>query len=1101
MNARKLNLFATLFCLIALIASLLCGLFLIYRAEPLAANAAENFESYRSALAELNARYAGKEDSRIIVKSKKPIKDENAIASATGFAGLNVFQYSSHEEAQRALERYSALNHVVYSQFDEEMQMEDDNLQGIDSPDQIRTMSVSEGHLSWGADLLGVDAFQKKILKKYGDRLPAVYVAVLDSGIDTDHEFLQDRIAYDLGTSFVDSEKYLSGESEYPFEDDRFHGTHVSGTIVDLTLSNVQIIPIKVINKNDHALNSDIISGLEYVLDLKKQGSNIVACNMSLGGFGTDVSRDEIINSAYEENIMSVVAAMNNSADVAYYTPANCEKALTISALGHSSVYSNFLGMSYFSNFGSCIDLCLPGSGIVSSWTDGGYGSASGTSMATPHAAALVALYATYYGSDYSAAKVEQEIKENTYDWGEPGRDDLYGYGIPNMAFASEDGRLEKVPTLSAGMVNSTHHFYSSSLDIEIENNNVPVQDAVYKICYTLDGSYPTLLSDEYTGPIRLNDSALLRFAIYLLDEDGGVKGHSELYEATYFKGDSEVNDSGVGFEISPDGVLLRYTSGLRDIVIPDYVNGIRVMELGGNLFDGLNIRSVKSGAKSMGDYTFYNCRELEEVWLKNIEHIGLYAFDGCTALKTVTLSDKIEEIPSGYFGEGVFKNCVNLENVNGGNLRKIGNCAFYNCRQLSTVDLTNCNAIGQYAFYNSGLNKLDLSNLESIGEGAFGECQNLRYCILGSNEYMISTSVEWCSYWTTFFLLIDKNYTGETGAFITKYYHQSYVFDRYEYKILSCANIATATFRFRDGPIIEKQYYATISSDGVNFPKQYVTPDHHVYTFTSWICQSDGRIVRQEDRLNVWSDEVFIANEYSEEYAEDHIPSDWIVTKEATCTQPGSRQQKCTLCGAVIETEEIPPKGHDMVERREISPTCTAAGQVYHWHCNSCGLNYEDQNGDKPIENVTISPKGHDFGVWHLKNVPTNTQAGEEERKCVICGAVENRSVTELTPTARFEAEVYAITEKLPSLSSEDLFEAIKRAAQIWNTLGEQEREDLQAPYKTLKSVIDRYNTSMEELNEVYSSAVETAILATVAASIAFSSLSALWFVGKRHF
>ena len=74
--------------------------------------------------------------------------------------------------------------------------------------------------------------------------------------------------------------------------------------------------------------------------------------------------------------------------------------------------------------------------------TGGKYAVISGTSMATPHATALVALFATLYGEEYDVSIVESEIKENTYDFGDVGKDDLYGYGVPSLALAIDEYEL-----------------------------------------------------------------------------------------------------------------------------------------------------------------------------------------------------------------------------------------------------------------------------------------------------------------------------------------------------------------------------------------------------------------------------------------------------------------------------------------------------------------------------------------------------------------------------------------------------------------------------------------------------------------------------------
>ena len=125
-------------------------------------------------------------------------------------------------------------------------------------------------------------------------------------------------------------------------------------------MDNVKIIPIKVLNGAGSGSMANVISGMEYVLSLKNSGTNICAFNMSLSGYGTSSQQEIIINNCYESNIMPVVAAGNDNYYAEKCTPANCEKALTISALSQNEHYENFPYIASYSNYGEIIDLCLP---------------------------------------------------------------------------------------------------------------------------------------------------------------------------------------------------------------------------------------------------------------------------------------------------------------------------------------------------------------------------------------------------------------------------------------------------------------------------------------------------------------------------------------------------------------------------------------------------------------------------------------------------------------------------------------------------------------------------------------------------------------------
>ncbi|MCH5142649.1 MAG: leucine-rich repeat protein [Clostridiales bacterium] len=739
-------------CTCLLLVALSLSLFFLFAEEdgnPFV-NTAGNLETYSQQLTYLNENYD--HENRVIVISKRSIKDENAIASASGFGDMYVFQYSTNAEAQRAFDYYNSLkyatammNSVVSTQ--------------VDVADDYETDVLD--HLSWGSDILGVDSYQDAIEQKYSSqKLPDVYVAVLDSGIDTDNEFLQGRIALEYGISVYKSRLYLNGSSPYDFEDDHMHGTHVAGTIVDLTLPNVKIIPIKVVDGNGLGDIEDLIFGVKYVMHLKETvGLNIVAMNMSLAAGSLGNESTLVFDQAYEKNIMSVVAAGNESYYVEECFPANCPSALTVSALSQNAVYENFPFVAYYSNYGSYVDLCLPGSNILScvpdgynysndyvfSETGGTYAYLNGTSMATPHASALVALCATYMGDSFTTEKVEKLLKQSTYDLGTPGRDDLFGYGVPSLDLALADRDLTKIPTLTVGEIGKPYHF-DGTISVGITNNNPAYRDMNYEIYYTLDGSYPMICGNrqEYNGAITLNKSTHLSFVIYLFDSNGFVRGHSLLYEIEYFKGeDSDKNTKGTGFEINQNGILQKYTSGLQDVVIPEYVNGVKVRELGNNLFFGVNVRSIvceadvslANKASVKLEYPIRYCPNLQSVTLGASD--VTYAVSHCFNLKELILLNATAisdatfpsfQLGYSYLGSYTAYGCSALKRVVAYKATSVGSYAFNYVKTLKELILPNVNSIFSCAFIEcTGLTEVDLPSAMYIYGSAFMDCYNLR--------------------------------------------------------------------------------------------------------------------------------------------------------------------------------------------------------------------------------------------------------------------------------------------------------------------------------------------------------------------------------------
>ncbi len=235
-------------------------------------------------------------------------------------------------------------------------------------------------------------------------------VAVIDSGIDLDHPNL----------NVYASVNFAKGKSA---DDGNGHGTHVAGTIAGLDngAGTVGVAPgarlwaVRVLDNRGSGWTSDIIAGLDYVA---AHADEIEVANMSLGGRGSDDGNCGLSNNDPEHTavcavvnagVVLVVAAGNDGADAANYTPASYDEVITVSAIGDTDGQPGGLGpktsygdpddsLAYFSNYGEDVDIAAPGVDIFSTYKGGGTATLSGTSMASPHIAGSVALYIAKYG-------------------------------------------------------------------------------------------------------------------------------------------------------------------------------------------------------------------------------------------------------------------------------------------------------------------------------------------------------------------------------------------------------------------------------------------------------------------------------------------------------------------------------------------------------------------------------------------------------------------------------------------------------------------------------------------------------------------------------
>jgi major intracellular serine protease len=214
-----------------------------------------------------------------------------------------------------------------------------------------------------------------------------ITVAVLDTGCDTDHPDLMDRIIG--GYNFTKDD----GGDSLKFEDYNGHGTHVAGTIA-ATLNNSGVVGVapeanllilKVLGKNGSGKYDWIIKAIQYAIDQK-----VDIISMSLGGPNDVKALHDVIIEAVNQNILVVCAAGNDgdgkdSTDEFGY-PGCYNEVISVGAVNLERKSSGF------TNSNNQVDLVAPGEKIMSTYLNGTYATLSGTSMATPHVSGALAL-------------------------------------------------------------------------------------------------------------------------------------------------------------------------------------------------------------------------------------------------------------------------------------------------------------------------------------------------------------------------------------------------------------------------------------------------------------------------------------------------------------------------------------------------------------------------------------------------------------------------------------------------------------------------------------------------------------------------------------
>jgi subtilisin family serine protease len=277
---------------------------------------------------------------------------------------------------------------------------------------------------------------------------PSIVVAVIDSGVELDHEDLPEEIFWtnlaelnglpgvdDDGNGYIDDLWGWDWVEKNNRPDDRFgHGTHVAGTLV-AAMDNglgvagmapgLRIMPLRVLDERGGGYVSDLVDALDYA---RRHGARIV--NLSLVLRIDSAALHAAIQRVHAEGIL-VVAATGNYGDRVFW-PAAYPEALAVAAVDAND------RRAIFSNAGPETDLAAPGVQILSTYKNNSYYKNDGTSMAVPHVAALSGLLWSLR-PDLSRDAVVELMRVTAVDANAdqyPGPDDFLGVGRIDAATA-----------------------------------------------------------------------------------------------------------------------------------------------------------------------------------------------------------------------------------------------------------------------------------------------------------------------------------------------------------------------------------------------------------------------------------------------------------------------------------------------------------------------------------------------------------------------------------------------------------------------------------------------------------------------------------------
>jgi type VII secretion-associated serine protease mycosin len=338
-----------------------------------------------------------------------------------------------------------------------------------------------------------------------------VVVAVLDSGVDARHPDLAGQVltGYDELTGRAGANTDPNG-----------HGTHVAGTIAAVTGNDVgisaiapdaTILPVRVVGATGEGFMSDAAKGIVYAAD---HGADVI--NMSLGSKDQNKAVSNAVAYARSKGVVVVAAAGNErekGSPISY--PAATPGVIAVAATDDADKAASF------SNRGSYVDVAAPGTRILSTVpaSKGYYAAYSGTSMASPHVAAVAALIRSKYPA-LTPDEVASALESSATDLGTKGKDSDYGYGRID-ARAALRAAAPKTPAIrSRASATAAVEGTTSTVSYTVKVRGKPwAHKAVQLSVTTAAGPTTTVTTTDASGKVTFSRKITHRMEVALIVE------------------------------------------------------------------------------------------------------------------------------------------------------------------------------------------------------------------------------------------------------------------------------------------------------------------------------------------------------------------------------------------------------------------------------------------------------------------------------------------------------------------------------------------------------------------------------------------------------
>lgn len=548
-------------------------------------------------------------------------------------------------------------------------------------------------------------------------------VAVIDTGIDTDHPEFDGRIS---SYSYNATEDKVVKDYDWSLvEDEQGHGTAVagviaaamdgSGTVGLAPQAELLVIKAECDENGTFYRTSDLVFGLYYAVE---RGADVV--NMSFGTI-SDVFGDAA-RLAYDSDILCVAAAGNEATTQLTY-PAADEHVIGVGALAEDS-----WELADYSNYGDNVNVVAPGT-VYTSLMGGEYGVMTGTSFSAPAAAGALALY-TSQNRYQTVDAVTEVLYASCADLGGLGEDWLYGYGAVDVSAMVLEEKGTVTFMMQTDELDDTEQLFVRDHTLQ----DIPEPERLYAV---FDGwYYDPQCTEEYQWYEDVFSADLTLYAKWANEDDSVPYTYVTLADGTV--------------------EIRSYTGHRRYITVPDAIDGKTVSSIGMSAFEGedrLRQVNLPRQLKTIGERAFMGCTNLMEIHIPDtVQSIGSRAFYANTRLSAVELGSGLRSL-----GDFAFSGCVSLTRFEvSENLTDMDGSALFGTTSLQSIGVRSGNTgfaakdgvlfdksgatlvaypagksgsytvpgsvktVGGYAFGYARAAGVDLNGVQRVGKGAF---------------------------------------------------------------------------------------------------------------------------------------------------------------------------------------------------------------------------------------------------------------------------------------------------------------------------------------------------------------------------------------------